>query len=156
MEPFQFAGKTFYGHTGGADNYGSWLAYRPEEKLAVAYTTNAKVLPVGDIMNGIMDIYYNKPFEIPTFEPLAVSTEILDKYVGVYSSTEAPVKFTVTRNGPTLYIQPPGQSAAPLEATAPDKFKLEGNNGVGFEFDAAKKQMTIKRPNGERVFTKEN
>src|SRR5215510_2280162 len=43
MEPFKFAGKTFYGHAGGGDNYGSWLAYDPEEKLAVAYTTNAKV-----------------------------------------------------------------------------------------------------------------
>jgi hypothetical protein len=31
------AGKTFYGHTGGGDNYGAWLAYLPEEKLAVAY-----------------------------------------------------------------------------------------------------------------------
>lgn len=156
MEPFLFAGKTFYGHTGGADNYGSWLAYMPEEKLAVAYTTNAKVHPVGDIMNSIMDIYYGKPFEIPTFEAIALSTVVLDKYIGVYSSTEAPVKFTVTRNGSTLYIQPPGQSAAPLEATAPDTFKLEGREGVTFEFDTEKKQMTIKRPGGERVFTKEN
>ncbi|HTF27921.1 MAG TPA: serine hydrolase domain-containing protein, partial [Flavitalea sp.] len=46
MEPFEFAGKTFYGHTGGGDNYGAWLAYLPEEKLVVAYTTNAKVYPV--------------------------------------------------------------------------------------------------------------
>src|SRR5262249_7932733 len=38
MEPFPFAGKTFYGHAGGADNYGAWLAYLPEEKLVVVYT----------------------------------------------------------------------------------------------------------------------
>ena len=157
MEPFLWAGKTFYGHTGGGDNYGSWLAYLPEEKLAVAYTTNAKVLPVGDIMKSILDIYYDKPFEIPSFESIVVSTEILDQYVGVYSTTEAPVKFTVTRNGTKLYIQPPGgQAAAPLEATAQDKFKLEGQNGVSFEFDAAKKQMIVKRPQGERLFTKDN
>ena len=37
MATFTFAGKTFYGHTGGADNYGAWLAYEPEEKLAIAY-----------------------------------------------------------------------------------------------------------------------
>ena len=46
MVTFTFAGKTFYGNTGGGDNYGSWLAYQPEEKLVVAYTTNAKVYPV--------------------------------------------------------------------------------------------------------------
>jgi D-alanyl-D-alanine carboxypeptidase len=156
MEPFLFAGKTFYGHTGGGDNYGAWLAYMPEEKLAVAYASNAKVYPVTDIMQSIMNIYYNKPFEIPTFESLTLSTDVLDKYVGVYSTTAAPVKFTVTRNGSTLYIQPPGQSAMPLEAIAQDKFKIEGTNGVSFEFDTAKKQMTVKRPVGERIFTKDN
>lgn len=158
MEHFTFAGKTFYGHTGGADNYGAWLMYQPEEKLAVAYTTNAKVFPVKDIVNGVMDIYYNKPFQIPAFESIAVSPEVLDKYVGVYATPEAPVKFTITRNGATLYAQPPGAGAAvPLEATAQDKFKLDNGTAAGivFEFDAAKNQMIIKRGGGERVFTKE-
>ena len=156
MEPFRFSGKTFYGHTGGADNYGAWLAYMPEEKLAVAYASNAKVLPVADIMKSAIDIYYNKPFEIPGFEPIAISTETLDKYTGVYSTSGAPVRFTVTRNGTLLYIQRPGESPAPLEATAQDKFKIEGVNGVSFEFDAAKKQMIMNRLGVERIFTKEN
>ena len=101
----------------------------------------------------MIDIYYNKPFEIPAFETIAVSPEVLDKYVGVYSSPEAPVKFTITGDGSTLYFQPPGQSAAPLEATAQDKFQIE--RAVVIEFDAAKNQMTIKRRGGERVVTKE-
>jgi len=154
MEPFTFAGKTFYGHTGGADNYGAWLAYLPEEKLAVAYTTNAKVIPVKDIVSGVIDIYYNKPFQIPTFETIAVGPEVLDKYVGVYSSPEAPVKFTISRKDATLYVQPGSESAAALEATAQDKFQLLGG-AVVFEFDVARKQMTIKRSGGQRVFTKE-
>lgn len=153
MEPFTFAGKTFYGHAGGGDNYGSWLAYLPEEKLAVAYTTNAKVYPVKDIVSGVIDIYYHKLFQIPTFEAIAVNPEVLDKYVGVYSTPDAPVKFTISREGTTLFIQPGGQSAAPLEATAQDKFKIEG--AIVVEFDAAKNQMTIKRSGGQRVFTKE-
>jgi D-alanyl-D-alanine carboxypeptidase len=154
MEPYTFAGKTFYGHAGGGDNYGSWLAYLPEEKLTVAYTTNAKVYPVVNIVRGVIDIYYNKPFTIPALESLAVSPEVLDKYVGVYSSPEAPVKFTITRDGGTLFFQPPGeQSAVPLEATAQNKFQIEG--AVVLEFDVAKNQMIIKRRGGERVFTRE-
>jgi len=158
LEPFTFAGKTFYGHTGGADNYGAWLAYLPEEKLAVAYTTNAKVYPVANIVRAVIDIHYNKPFEIPAFESIAVSPEVLDKYVGVYSTPDAPVKFTITRVGATLYAQPPGQSVVPLEATAQDRFKIDNGTpaGIVFEFDAAKNQMTIKRSGGQRVFTKEN
>ena len=154
MDSFAFAGKTFYGHTGGADNYGAWLAYLPEEKLAVAYTTNAKVYPVGNIVGGVVDICYNKPFEIPRFETIEVSTELLDKYVGVYSNPEAPVKFTITRDGTILYVKPGAEGAAPLEAMGPDKFQIEG--AVIIEFDAAKKQMKVKRRGGERVFTKDN
>jgi hypothetical protein len=37
---------------------------------------------------------------------------------------------------------------------APDKFTI--GPGITVTFDAAKEQMTIKRPQGERVFTKEN
>jgi len=42
----------------------------------------------------------------------------------------------------------------PLEATAEDKFTI-GRPGVAFEFDAEKGLLTIKRANGDRVFTKE-
>jgi len=153
MEPFTFAGKTFYGHTGGGSSDGAWLAFLPEEKLAVAYTTNAKVYPVRNIMSGVMDIYYNRPFEIPALESIAVSPEVLDKYVGVYSTTAAPVKITITRDGATLFFQPPGEEkAVPLEATAEDKFNI--GSAVFIEFDATKNQMTIKRGGGQRVFTK--
>jgi D-alanyl-D-alanine carboxypeptidase len=158
MTTFAFSGKTFYGHTGGADNYGAWLAYLPEEKLAIAYTTNAKVYPVKDIVSGVVDIYYNKPFQIPAFESVVVSPEVLDKYVGVYSMPGAPAKFTITRQDATLYAQPPGaQTGVPLEATAQDTFKIDNGTATGIviEFDAAKNQMTIKRDGGKRIFTKE-
>jgi len=154
MVTFRFAGKTFYGNTGGGDNYGSWLAYQPEEKLVVAYTTNAKAHPVKDIVSGAIDIYYGKPFEIPAFEAIAVSPEVLDKYVGVYSSPDAPKKWAITRDGGTLFVQPGSESAAALEATAQDKFQLFGGRVV-FEFDAAKNQMILKRGGRSIVFTKE-
>ena len=154
MVTFTFAGKTFYGHTGGADNYGAWLAYEPEEKLAVASTTNAKIYPVGNIVSGVVDIYYHRPFQIPALESIAVNPGVLDRYVGVYLASNAPAKAVVTRDGSTLFFQPPGTSSAvPLEATAEDKFQIEGV--AVFTFDAAKNQMTVKRRGGERVFTKE-
>jgi CubicO group peptidase (beta-lactamase class C family) len=153
MERFSFAGKTCYGHAGGSGSSGAWLAYCPDEKLALAYATNMKIYPVPDIVRGIFDIYWNRPFEIPTFDAFEVSAEVLDRYVGVYSIDGGPAKLTITRRGNTLYFQPPGQSAVSLEATAQNKFKIDP--AVFFEFDAAKGQMTIKRPNGERVFTKE-
>ena len=68
MSENKLGGKTIYGHSGGTDGFSSTVFYLPEEKLAVAYTANAKVYSHGKIFSGILDIYYNKPFEIPTFE----------------------------------------------------------------------------------------
>jgi D-alanyl-D-alanine carboxypeptidase len=152
---FTFAGKTFYGNTGGGDNYGSWLMYLPEEKLVVSYATNAKVHPVKDIISGVIDIYYGKPFEIPAFKSIAVSHDILDKYVGLYSKPGAPNKWTVTRDGGTLIARPGNEDdAVALEATSDDKFQLF-NGIVTFEFDAAKNQMILKRGPLPMIFTKE-
>jgi CubicO group peptidase (beta-lactamase class C family) len=152
-ELFSFVGKTCYGHTGGSGSAGAWLAYCPEEKVALAYATNMKIYPVAKIVTGAFEIYSNRPFELPTFEAFEVSPKVLDRYVGTYSIADAPMKWTISRRGGTLYFQPPGNSAVPLEATAENKFKIDP--GVVFEFDAAKGQMTIKRANGERVFTKD-
>jgi D-alanyl-D-alanine carboxypeptidase len=153
MVPFSFAGKTLYGETGGSGSAGSWLAYFPEEKLALAYTTNAKIYPVSNIVSGVFDVYWNRPFQIPALDAFDVSAEVLDRYVGVYSIPETPAKVSFTRDGATLYFQPAGQSGVPIEATAENRFKIDPF--VVFEFDSAKGQVTINRAGQERVFTKE-
>ena len=43
MSEQKLGGKTIYGHSGGTDGFSSTVVYLPEEKLAVAYTANAKV-----------------------------------------------------------------------------------------------------------------
>jgi CubicO group peptidase (beta-lactamase class C family) len=150
---FTFAGKTLYGETGGSSSSGAWLNYFPEEKLVLAYTTNAKIYPVSNIVSGVFDIYWSRPFQIPALDAYDVSPEILDRYVGVYSISGTPTTVTFTRDGATLYFQPAGQSAVPLEATALDKFKIDPF--VVFEFDTAKGQVTINRAGQGRLFTKE-
>jgi hypothetical protein len=59
-------------------------------------------------------------------------------------------------DGSTLFFHPPAagaSSAFPLEATAEHKFQIEGL--AAFTFDVAKNQMSVKRRDGERSFTKE-
>jgi D-alanyl-D-alanine carboxypeptidase len=102
---------------------------------------------------GVLDIYYGKPFQIPSFETVEVSAEVLDTYVGVYSSSELAMKFTISRTDKTLLMKGDGPSVVPLEATAQDKFKVE-RAGIVLEFDAAKNQMIFKRAGRERVFRK--
>lgn len=70
MSDLPLVGKTFYGIAGSTDGFRSLLVYLPEEKLAVAYTSNGMVYSAKDILNGVLEIYQNKPFEIPTFESI--------------------------------------------------------------------------------------
>ena len=63
----QVGDKKFYGQGGGIDGFKSILIYQPEEKLAIAYIFNGLVYSQKDFLSGVLDIYQNKPFEIPTF-----------------------------------------------------------------------------------------
>jgi D-alanyl-D-alanine carboxypeptidase len=67
MSDLKLGDKTLYGHAGSMDGFRSMLLYLPEEKLAVAYSSNGVVHPAQDIVRGVLEIYQNKPFEIPTF-----------------------------------------------------------------------------------------
>ena len=68
MSSLQLGGKTSMGIQGARTALVRRYFTLPEEKPAVAYTANAKVYSHGKIFSGIKDIYYNKPFEIPTFK----------------------------------------------------------------------------------------
>jgi hypothetical protein len=110
---------------------------------------------VGEMIKGVVEIYYNKSFQLPALESVTLSSEILDRYVGTYVAQDAPVKATITREGTTLYFRPPNsQNNAPLEAIAEDKFKIDAARAT-FEFNPSKKEMIVKRPQGQRTFTKE-
>jgi CubicO group peptidase (beta-lactamase class C family) len=154
MNTYPLDGKTTYGHGGSIDGFRSLLVYLPEEKLAMAYTSNGVNYPSNDIVVGVFDIYRNKPFTIPTFETVAVKPEVLDKYVGVYSTDDGSRKLTISRDGDTLQAQPGSSRVVALEATAEATFKYDPA-GIVLEFDTLKNQMTLKQRGRNTVFTKE-
>jgi D-alanyl-D-alanine carboxypeptidase len=53
--------------------------------------------------------------------------------------------------GPPVQTPPGAETAVPLEATAENRFPIEGVVTIEFE----KGKMTVKRRGGERVFTKD-
>ena len=155
MNTYPLDGKTTYGHGGSIDGFRSSLVYLPEEKLALAYTSNGVNYPPNDIVVGVFDIYRNKPFTIPTFETVAVKPEVLEKYVGVYSTADQSMKLTITRDAVGLQAQPGSSRVVSLEATAEDTFKFDPA-GIVLEFDALKNQLTMKQRGGRNtVLTKE-
>lgn len=154
MFEYPVFGKKGFGHTGGIDGFNSMLVYVPEESLAIAYVSNGTVYPVNDILLGALAVYLNQPLTIPTFETITVKAEDLDGYTGVYSSAEVPLKITVTKEKTMLFAQATGQSAFPLDATAPGKFEFAAA-GIVMEFQADKNQMILKQGGGQFTFTKD-
>jgi len=143
-----------YGHNGGIDGFGSNLAYFAKDSLVMAYCTNGMVYPMNDVLIGILSIYFKKDYSIPTFTSVSLKTEELDKYLGIYSSTQLPLKITITKNSTSLIAQATGQSSFPLEATEKDKFKFD-QAGVKMEFNTDKSEMTLKQNGGVFLFTKD-
>jgi D-alanyl-D-alanine carboxypeptidase len=157
MFQIPFYTKRAYGHTGVIDGFASSLAYFPEDSLALAYCANGQVYPLNDILIGVLSIYFDKQYAIPTFNTLpsiTLKTEDLDKYLGVYSSTQFPLKITITKNAAILMAQATGQSSFPLEATAVDKFKFDPA-GIKMEFNTDKNELTLAQGGRNILFTKE-
>jgi CubicO group peptidase (beta-lactamase class C family) len=148
-----FYEKKGFGHTGGIDGFGSVLYYFPENKLAIALTSNGMVYENNNIIIATLSSYFNKPFEIPTFKSIELKTEDLDKYLGEYSKENFPLKINVTKEGNKLFAQATGQSAFPLEAIEKDIFEFSAAN-IKMEFNTKENQMTIIQGGRKTLMTK--
>jgi CubicO group peptidase (beta-lactamase class C family) len=143
-----------YGHTGGIDGFSSVYSHFADDNISYALTSNGTNMNNNDISIAVLSVIYNKPYEIPTFNIFNVTSEELDKYLGVYASTQIPLKITITKEGNTLIAQGTGQPAFPLEATDKDKFKFN-QAGAKFEFNPTDKTMILFQGGGQIKFTKE-
>jgi CubicO group peptidase (beta-lactamase class C family) len=150
-----FYEKKAYGHTGGIDGFQSNVFYFPNDNVSVAYLSNGVVMPVNDILIGALSIFFNRDYEFPSFEaPLALSSEELDQYLGVYSSPDLPLKITVTKNDQKLMAQATGQSAFPLEAYEKDKFKFD-QAMIKLDFFPDEGKMILKQAGQEFKYSRQ-
>lgn len=121
-----FYDKKAWGHNGVIDGFQSSAFYFPDEKVSVAFTSNGVVMPMNDIMIGVLSIFFGMDYELPTYAaPIELTEEILKQYVGRYSNPEFPLKIDISVINNELMLQATGQSAISLEATAVNKFRFE-------------------------------
>ncbi|RYD92080.1 MAG: class A beta-lactamase-related serine hydrolase, partial [Sphingobacteriales bacterium] len=146
--------KQSYGHGGAIDAYRSELAYFPAEKTAVCYITNGGSYGVDKIFKGVKGIVLNKSYTIPSFRILVLKTEDLDKYLGVYTSPDFPVKITMSKDNTTLIGTAAGQSAIKFDAVAKNVFEFEPYD-IHLEFDTDKGKFMLTQRGKITVFTKE-
>ena len=144
-----------YGHTGGIDGFSSVFSYFPDGNISYALTSNGANFNNNLVSIAVLSAIFNKPYEIPEFKNINLTSEELDRYTGIYSSAQIPLKITVTKTNLSLMAQATGQPAFPLEPTGKDVFKFE-QAGLVMEFNPDEKKMVLKQGGGQFLFTKEN
>jgi CubicO group peptidase (beta-lactamase class C family) len=149
-----FGKKIGYGHNGGIDGFTSVLYHFSDQNVSMALTSNGTNFENNNISIALLSAIYDKPYEIPTFKTVEMSSLDLEKYLGVYSSKQIPLKITITKNEKKLIAQATGQSPFALEATDKDKFKFD-QAGIVLEFNPTDKSMILKQGGGIFNFTKE-
>ena len=155
---FPFYKRYAIGHTGGIDGFNSMLGYFPDDSSSFAIICNGLNYRLNDIALGALSIFYNKKYELPIFTNVKIDSQKLNNYVGVYSSSQVPLKITITLEAGHLTAKATGQSSFPLEAENESKFKFEPA-GVVIEFaiENEKKitQFHLKQGGGDFLFEKE-
>jgi len=149
-----FYNKKALGHNGAIDGFGSTLSYFQKDSVAIAYCTNGQLYPMNDILIGVLSIYFNKPYNLPAFNSISLESSDLDKYLGIYSCEDIPIKITVSKDKNTLIAQATGQQSFPLDPSAKDIFRFDRAD-VTMEFRPDKKEFTLKQGGGNYLFKKD-
>lgn len=146
-----FAQRKFYGHTGGIEGFRSVVGYYPAEKFGVSLIVNGDNFNRNDIMIGILSIYYKMPYQFPNIVSIKVKPEILNNYVGVYSSNQLPIKIEIRNKNGEMEAQGTGQKSFILNAINEKTFVFDPA-GIRLIFENNK--MTLKQGSSEYHFTK--
>jgi serine-type D-Ala-D-Ala carboxypeptidase/endopeptidase len=158
-------GRAFF-KEGHDEGWGHYSVAFPDKKIAIVVMTNNDngesifkellACSIGDTFTPWKwenYIPYNYTPE-PVTNIFQVTSQDLDKYLGIYSSKQLPIKITFTKNNLNLIAQATGQNTLTLQATEKDKF-IYTEEGIILEFNPIEKTMILRQSGQNYNFTKE-
>ncbi|MEG2480063.1 MAG: serine hydrolase domain-containing protein [Mucinivorans sp.] len=151
-----FGSKIGYGHGGVIDGFNAISIYFPEDKIAYSLTSNGEEYITNNISIAVLSAIYNIPFEIPNFTVIHYTSANLDKYLGVYSSEQLPIKITITKVDSSLIAQGTGQSPFKLEASTDNHSFRFDKGGIVILFDPTHGTMLLKQGGVSFLMKKED
>ena len=152
--PVPFYDKKGFGHTGGIDGFSSFLYTFPAENTSITLTSNGSRFDNNDIGIAALSACFGKPFTLPFFYAVALTSEDLDKYLGSYENPEIPIKIIITKDSLSLIGQATGQPSFTLETIGKDSFEFSPA-GLEIQFIPEKNRLILKQGGGEFTFTRE-
>jgi serine-type D-Ala-D-Ala carboxypeptidase/endopeptidase len=161
---------TPFGHAffkeGHDDGWGHYSVSFPDKKIAVVIMTNndngesifKELLEysIGDTFTpwkweNYIPYNYIPP---PVKNIYEVTSQNLDKYLGIYSSKQLPIKIAITKNNLNLVAQATGQNAFTLQATQKDTFGY-ADEGIILEFNPTDKTLILRQSGQVYNFVRE-
>ena len=149
-----FSNRVGFWIEGGLHGFRSWLIYFPDSNISIALTANGININFNDVITTVLKATFNEPFEIPEFPNYHVTDEALDKYLGIYSSEQLPIKMFITKVNNTLYRQLTGRDAVPMQGIAKDKFEIAGYGAI-LEFFPSEKTVVFYQHGNTYNFTRD-
>lgn len=135
---FTFDTDTAYGHGGAIDGFRSLLYYFPKENVAISVCSNGLNYRMNKLAEGVVSLYFNKEFTIPTFDQYAISLteEELKAYTGNFGSDNFPLDIRIFLKEGQLFGQATGQSSFPLNWESKAVLVFPAAN-IAFDFSNA-------------------
>lgn len=118
---------------GGIDAFTADITYVPDDELAFALLINGHNYPKAKIFWSVMDIYYGRPAELPSFKAVVLAPEVFRQYTGVYGLKGGGMKITVSVDGAALSGRATGQESFPLQPVNESTF-IHEPSGIIVEF----------------------
>ena len=158
-------GRAFF-KEGHDDGWGHYSICYPDQNIAVVIMTNNDngesifkeflAYTIGDTFTpwrweNYIPYDYIPP---PVMNIYEVTTRDLDKYLGVYSSEQLPIKITISKNNLNLIAQATGQHAFTLQAMKKDEFSYS-DEGILLVFNPADGTMLLRQSGQSYSFAKE-
>jgi D-alanyl-D-alanine carboxypeptidase len=141
MFPYPFDTVKGYGHNGRIEEFYSAVRYYPEKRMAVSYITNGILYPRIEILDGILKTCFNEVYTIPFSKPNNLKSNDLDRYSGVYSSTDLPFKVICRKHNDTLLLEAAGKSMEAMSIN--DHYFMNAKTGSFFKFNPEKGALQI-------------
>lgn len=146
-----------WGHDGAIDAFSSTSAYFPDADLAITLMSNGNRLSLNEISIAALQIYHGMTVEIPDFsvEPIQLSPEILQKWVGTYAAEGVPLKIVLRVVKGALEAQATGQPAIVLTSYPNLEFRFVPAN-LRMVFHAEKAEFVLHQGGGQYLFKRQS
>lgn len=144
LEYSSFGDLSGIGHGGDIDAFTSTLAFFEESGISIALTCNGSNFGKHDIVIAVLSEILEKPYEIPLFEYIALTSEELADYIGQYESEDLPMDMIISANGNDLELEVVGQDPAILTAEGNHVFSIV-KYGVKITFQASEEKMIFEQ-----------